>query len=506
MKNIAPNPPTVNTLEEARAVIALMHGKLQEALWRVGQLEKQVYGSSSERQQGEGEFSVEQNLLALFGPAPEPSATEGLLVEEEVFASQEKKKEERVRRQPAFKVIESVTVRLEPQEKVCPHCGKDKCEIGLERSERFEYVPAKIVRQVLERPKLACSTCPQGGVVIAPLPPSVIEGGLPGPGLLAQVVGSKFEDHTPLERQRQQFERLGVYFPKSTLCDWVEKAATWLLPIVRLMKEKLLLGTYLQVDETPVKVLDPDVCGKSAKGWLWVLSQPKGDVVFEFYQGRSKEEAKQVIGAFQGFLQRDGFGVYGSLARDNQGLIPVGCWAHARRKFAEALEAREKLAIPVIEEIRKLYLIERVAREKNLGPPERHALRQEKSRPLLEALHPLLEATEGKVLPKSPLGKAIGYTLKEWGALKRFLDDGRLEIDNNLTENAIRPTAVGKKNWLFIGHPDAGWRSAVIYSIIVSCRRRGIEPWEYLKDAFTRLPAMKQCELHTLLPENWKPI
>jgi hypothetical protein len=319
-------------------------------------------------------------------------------------------------------------------------------------------------------------------------------------------VDSKFEDHIPLERQRQQFERLGVYFPKSTLCDWVEKAATWLLPIVRLMKEKLILDTYLQVDETPVKVLDPDVSGKSVKGWLWVVSRPKGDVVFEFYPGRSKEEAKQVIGAFQGFLQRDGFGVYGSLARDNRGLIPVGCWAHARRKFVEALEAREKLAVPIIEEIRKLYLIERVAREKNLQPPERHALREEKSRPILEALYPLLEGTQAKVLPKSPLGKAIGYALNEWEALKRFLEDGRLEIDNNLTENAIRPTAVGKKNWLFIGHPDAGWRSAVIYSIIVSCRRRGIEPWEYLKDVFTRLPAMKQSELHTLLPENWKPI
>jgi transposase len=492
--------PEVSSLEEARGVILSIHGELQQALWRVQQLEKELFGASSERQVEGDRLSREQKLLELF-PAPSaPPATEDVLLPAEDQAASPP----RARRQPAIKVLETVTERLEPAEKVCARCGREKCEIGCEKSERFEYVPAKIIRHEILRPKLACP-CGQSGVSIAPLPPSIIEQGQPGPALVAHVILTKFADHVPLERQRQQFERLGVYFPRSTLCDWVEKGASWLEPIARLMKQELVRDDYLQVDETPVKVLDPDVKGQCARGWLWVIGRPQGDVVFEFHPGRGKAEAQALLGGFQGYLQRDGYGVYGSLAKDNPGLIPVGCWAHARRKFIEGQEEEPALAIPIIAELRKLYLIERQARDQNLGPPERAALRQEKSLPILKALQPVLESLQARVLPQSPLGKAARYCLAEWEPLQRYLSHGRLEIDNNLTENAIRPSAVGKKNWLFIGHPKAGWRSAVIYSIIVSCRRRGIEPWEYLKDVFKRLPAMKQSELPSLLPAHWKP-
>src|SRR5258705_335850 len=398
MPQLAASAPEVRSLDQAREVINSLFGDLQQALWQIKQLKKELYGPSSERQ-AQDNLSNEQALLSLFPAPAQPPAT-------------------------------------------------------------------------------------------------------------AEVVLPVAEPNTPerLRRQQQQFARLGVNFPKSTLGDWVEKGAAWLEPIVREMKRELLKGDYVQVDETPVRVQDPDVAGKCATGWLWVLSRPGSDVVFEFHPGRGKEFAQELLGDFKGYLQRDGYGVYGSMAKENRALIPVGCWAHARRKFIDAVDEPGQESEVVIEEIRKLYVIERHARDKCLGPEERKVLRQEISWPILRALRPRLEAIQEKCFPQSPSGKAARHCLGEWEALNRYLEDGRLQLENNLTENAIRPSAVGKKNWLFIGHPQAGWRSAVIYSIIVSCRRRGIEPWEYLKDVFTRLPAMKQSELPSILPANWKPV
>jgi transposase len=490
--------PQISSLDQARGVVNSLFDELQQARWRVAQLEKQLYGPSSERKV-EGALSKEQILLSLFPAPAQPAATQTVLS----LPAQEKAPA-RARRQAAAKVLETITERLEPQEKVCPHCGKIKCEIGHEKSERYEYVPAKIVRHEIIRLKLAC-VCGQAGVSIAPLPPMVIAQGQPGAGLVSHVLLSKFVDHLPLYRQQQQFARLGVNFPKSTLGDWVAQGALWLQPLVRAMKEQLLGGDYVQVDETPVRVQDPDVKGKCATGWLWVLSAPNNDVIFEFHPGRGKEYAEQLLGDFKGYLQRDGYGVYSSLARDKLDLIPVGCWSHARRKFVDALEDQLEQANSLVTQIRKLYLVERHARDECLSAEQRYELRQQHSVPVLANLEPLLRSVQEKVLPQSPLGKAIRYCLAEWPALKRYVSDGRLEIDNNLTENAIRPSAVGKKNWLFIGHPEAGWRSAVIYSIVVSCERRGIEPWDYLRNVLTRLPAMQQSELHSLLPANWKP-
>jgi transposase len=480
-----------NTLSAAHQLIA-------ELQWRVQQLEKQLYGPSSERQPV-SQLSKEQILLSLFPPAV-PAATQQVLVRLD-----EKPSEPRPRRQPTAKVLETVTERLEPSETVCPHCGKTKCEIGCEKSERFEYVPAKVVRHEILRPKLACP-CGQGTVSIAPLPPTVIAQGRAGASLVAHILLSKYDDHLPLYRQQQQLARLGVDFPRQSLCDWVEKGAEWLQPIVREMKRELLAQDYVQVDETPVRVMDPEVQGRCATGWLWVLGVPGGDVIFEFHPGRGKEFGAQLVGSFQGHLQRDGYGVYGALVRANPGLIPVGCWAHARRKFVEAVDERPDDAGALVAEIRKLYLIEQHARDGCLLPEQRGKLRAEMAAPILTGLKPRLEELAPGCLPQSPLGKAIRYTLAEWGPLTRYLQDGRLEIDNNLTENAIRPSAVGKKNWLFIGHPEAGWRSAVVYSVIVSCRRRGIDPWEYVRDVLQRLPSMKQSELSTLLPRCWKPL
>jgi transposase len=496
--------PSITTLDQARACITTLNSQLscvtdenQQLRWRVQQLEKQLYGTSSESAPVEQTLSKEQILLSLFPPPAEPPAVQQALV-----LNSEEDKPARPRRQPAARVLETVTERIEPAEKVCPHCQSAKCEIGCEKSERFEYRPAKIIRHEIIRPKLACP-CGQGTVSIAPLAASVVPGGLPGASLVAHVLLSKYDDHLPLYRQQQQLARLGVHFARQTLCDWIEKGAELLQPLVREMKRQLLAGDYVQVDETPVRVMDPEVKARCANGYLWVMGRPGSDVIFEFHPGRGKEYASKLLGNFAGYLQRDGYGVYGALAAERPQIQPVGCWAHARRKFVEALDEWPQEAGSLVTEIRKLYLIEQHAR--GLPEQERWTLRQSHSLPILIQLKPRLQQIEPRCLPQSPLGKAVRYTLNEWHALERYTTDGRLEIDNNLTENAIRPTAVGKKNWLFIGHPDAGWRSAVIYSVIISCRRRGIDAWEYVSEMLQRLPAAKANEIPDLVPGRWSP-
>jgi transposase len=416
-------------------------------------------------------------------------------------------KTHRFRRRPEIKVLETEIQRIEPAEKLCEHCGQEKCEIGCEKCERLEYIPARLIRQIIERPKLACP-CGEGQVSIAPAPPAPIDKGLPGPGLLAHVVLAKYEDHNPLYRQQQQFARLGVQIPRTTLCDWIEKSADLLQPIVRAMKDQLLAGNYLQVDETPVKVMDPELPGKCATGFLWVAGRPGEDVIFEFKTGRNKECALELLGGFSGHLQRDGYGVYGSIIQDRPDIIPVGCLAHGRRKFVDALADEPKHAQWFVEEFRKLYQIESYAREQQMTAGQRKEWRQKLAVPIWAEMTPRLEELQlqGHFLPKSPMGKALSYARSEWKTWQVYLSDGALEIDNNLTENAIRPSAVGKKNWLFIGHPEAGWRSATLYSILVSCRRRGIDTWAYLQDVFTRLPAATNQQIADFTPARWKEL
>jgi hypothetical protein len=249
--------------------------------------------------------------------------------------------------------------------------------------------------------------------------------------------------------------------------------------------------------------LDPDVKGKSQSGWLWTYSQPRGDVVFDWNVSRSREGPRAFLKSFRGQLQTDGYGVYESLARERgDDLILIGCWAHARRGFHEALGEGRSVAW-LVGQIGQLYAVEKQLRERNAGPQLRAAVRAWQSRPVLNRLRRALEVVRRRVLPKSLLGQAIDYTLGRWEALTRYVTDGRLEIDNNLCENAIRPTAIGKKNFLFIGHPEAGQRSAVIYSVLGSCRRHGINPAEYLQDVFERLPKAKTSDVPALTPAAW---
>ena len=394
--------------------------------------------------------------------------------------------------------LETERVVLEPEEVQQQPAGWRR--LGEEVTEELDWKPAKFIKRLYIRPKYANAD----RIVIAPLPARLIEKGLPGAGLLTHVLVSKYEDHLPLYRQEKIYrERHGVNLSRQTMSGWVEAAADWLGPIYREMKAGLVAQEYLQADETPIRYLDPDVKGKSQSGWLWTYSAPQGDVVFEWQISRSRAGPREFLKSFRGQLQTDGYSVYESLARERgDELILIGCWAHARRGFHEAL-GEDRAAAWLVGQIGQLYAIEKHLREQKAGPQLRAALRAWQSRPILQRLRRALEIVRRRVLPKSRLGQAIDYTLGRWEALTRYADDGRLEIDNNQCENAIRPTAVGKKNFLFVGHPEAGQRSAVIYSILGSCRRHGVNPAQYLRDLFERLPKAKTSEIKTLTPSAW---
>ncbi len=401
-------------------------------------------------------------------------------------------------RQPLPAHLETERVVLEPAEVQQQPEGWRK--LGEEVTEELDWKPAKFIKRLFIRPKYANAE----RIVIAPLPARLIEKGLPGAGLLTQVIVAKYEDHLPLYRQEKIYQqRHGVNLSRQTMCGWVDVAADWLSPIYREMKTGLLAGNYLQADETPIRYLDPDVKGKSQKGWLWTYSHPQSDVVFEWQVSRSREGPREFLKSFRGKLQTDGYGVYESLAGERgDELILIGCWAHVRRGFYEAL-SEGRAAAWIVGQIGLLYAVEKSLREQQAGPNLREAVRAWQSRPILARLRRVLEVVRRRVLPKSLLGQAVDYALTRWEALTRYVDDGRLEIDNNLCENAIRPTAIGKKNFLFIGHPEAGQRSAVIYSVLGSCRRHGVNPAEYLQEVFERLPKAKTSEVKSLTPAAW---
>ena len=349
--------------------------------------------------------------------------------------------------------------------------------------------------------------CGQTGVIIAPLPPRLVPQSKLGLGLAVYLLLSRFDDHVAYYTLERIFrERHGVIIARQQMVQWVEQIAFLLLAIYNLIWEELVAGDYLQIDETPVKVLDPEVKGKAATGYLWFFSMPGGNAFLEYCDSRGRDAPQKRLSAFKGTIQTDAYEVYKSLRRQRpRELKRLGCLGHSRRLFYKAVLEGSTGAIWFIAQIRQLYRIEDEVRE--AGPEQRKAVRRQKAPAFWRAMkrRALELAANPRSLPQSTLGKAANYFLKEYTALVGYLRDGRFEIDNNLVENDVRPEAVGRRRWLFIGHPDAGWRSAVIYTIILSCRRRGINPQEYLTDVLQRLPAMKNTQVRELVPGRWKP-
>ncbi len=379
--------------------------------------------------------------------------------------------------------------------------------IGEERTFEVDVVPPQLFKREIVRPKYRHRLDRNRAPVLAPAPKRIVTGGFASAGLVAWALTAKYVDHLPLYRQEKMLARWGASISRQNLSDWVGAATALLEPLVKRMKQDLLRRGYVQVDETPVRCNDPDLRdGRTTPGWLWALSHPGDDAVFEWRLSRRHEEAERLLGSdYRGLLQSDGYEAYAAYVEAHPGVEWLGCWAHVRRRFFDAAAERPKTAARVLDLIGRLYAMEARWDEAKVGE-QRAALRQEHFAAPLRRLRRLVTALRARVLPKSGLGQACAYLLGRWTTLIAHLRHSHTRLDTNSVENAIRPSKLGAKNWLFIGHPDAGDRAAVIYSLVISCQRHGHDPYAYLRDVLGRLPAMTTADdLTPLLPSHWQP-
>jgi len=469
-----------------------MQRRLEKLEHQLELLRRARFGPSSER--------TPQDQMTLFGaqtypaelppPKPEPAA------------AAEKKGHGR---SPLPKTLrrETIVHDVAEDQKKCVTCGKEMTKIGCDCSEQLEYSPStlKVIRN--ERPKYACRTC-QDAIVVAAPPPAPIEKGLPGPGLLAYVAVSKFDDHLPLYRQQEMLRRQGVEIARSTLGDWVAQGAELLYPIVVAMERDLLLSRRIHTDDTPVPVQD-DTREHTREGRLWdyLGDDDHPQIVFRYSETRKQEHPKEFLKDYNGYLQADAYSGYNKVFTEGK-VIEVGCWAHARRKFFEAETSDAARSAAALGFIRELYAVEEQARE--WKPLARQRIRHERSKPILESFRKWLDGEALSILPQSPMATAMTYAHNQWDALNRYFDDGMLAIDNNAAERALRAVAIGRKNWMFAGSDEGGRRAAVFYTLIESAKRVGVEPWAYLKDVFMRVWTHPQNQIVELMPCRWKSL
>jgi len=389
---------------------------------------------------------------------------------------------------------------LNEADKRCSSCGRPKDRIGQDESRILDYVPAKLEVHVHVRPKYACRYC-KDGVTSPPPPERPIARGIAGPGLIAQIVVAKFGDHLPLYRQEDFFTRHGLHVPRSTQCDWVKAAAELLRPLYERQKELVLQSPVLWTDDTPVIVLvGGDQGSRQGRFWTYIAEEHPYSI-YDFTESRVRDGPASFLRDFQGYLHADAYGGYDHIyLGSNEAILEVACWAHARRKFFDACQSSPRQAHQVLEWIRQLYDIEDRARE--LSTDARRQLRATEAEPILERIEAYLAEQSNRALPKSPLGKAVSYARNQWRALRRYTEDGRLSIDNNVSERTLRHQAIGRKNWLFLGSEQAGPRAAVLCTILAGAKRHRIEPWAYLRELLLRLHA-DDPRLDEMLPDHW---
>ena len=509
-KNVSTLPDDPAALKE---IIVDLHDRFDKEtgilLEQIRHLRAQLFGRKSEEIRPEG------------GPQPQPlfDMPEPEVREEgeaiEVPAHQRRKSG----RKPLPEELPRVEVMhdIAAADKVCG-CGRELSRIGEEVSEQLDIIPAKIqvIRHI--RPKYACRNC-EGveadgpAVKIAPVPPQIIPKSIAGPGLLAHILTAKFIDHTPFYRQEKQFARLGVEVSRTSMCSWAMQAAIACRPLLNLLQEEVLAGSYLNIDETTLQVLQEPGRDPTSKSYMWIFR--RGDpgrpiLIYQYHPTRSGDVARSFLEDFTGFVQTDGYSGYDFLDHADH-IRHIGCWAHVRRKFMDVINAQGKnrktgAADMALSYIGKLYKLEKEAKAKSLSPTEVYRLRQTEAKPILDDMHRWLTRKSVQTPPKGLLGKAVSYALKQWDRLVGYLEDGRLAPDNNSAENAIRPFVVGRKNWLFSGTPEGAEASALLYSLIETAKANRLEPYAYLRHIFEKLPAASSLkDFETLLPWNMTP-
>ena len=478
--------------------------KIESITLQLAKLKAWRFGAKTERMNAEqremfeetfaaDQASLEAQLAALQGGTPGGSAPED-------------KKRRQPKREALPQHLPRVEQHIEPQDTRCPtpECGKPMVRVGEDISERLDIVPAQFFVQRQIRGKWACKCCQL--LVQEPAAPQVFDNALPTPGLQAHTVISRFVDHIPYYRQEQINARAGVHTPRSTLAAWSGHTGAQLMPLYEAHRAFVLSSRIVHADETPISLLDPGA-GKTKKAYMWAYARgafdPEPGVVFDFCLGRGGKYPTEFLKGWSGTLVVDAYGGYDGVL-SLQGRSTAYCVAHARRKFDELFKAdASAVAAQAIQRIAWLYRIEADARA--LPGHERLRMRQERSQPLWEETHVWLKLERTRVPDGSAIAKAIDYSLNHWVGLGRYLLDGDVPSDNNYVENRIRPWALGRRNWLFIGSQLAGERAAVVMSLLQSAKHNGHEPWAYLKDVLTRLPTQLNSQIEELLPHRWQP-
>lgn len=502
-----------NNIDELKSIIIDLEeqylSRIEFLEERIRLLTKELFGRKTEKHPPESEL----RQLQLFN-------------EVEILAEEEKKEEPievpaHTRQRPKRKPLPADLPRVDEihdiaeEKKICA-CGAHKKCIGQDVSEKLDYIPAKVqvIRQI--RLKYACDVCEgvesEGPTVqIAPLPPQIIPKGIATPGLLAHIAISKYCDALPLYRQEKIFARLGIELSRSTMASWMVQVAEQCQFLIILLTRQLLTGPVVNVDETPVQVLNEPGRENTTTSYMWVFrggDPEKPVVLFHYSTTRSGDVARQILKGYTGYVQCDAFSGYDILEKDGMNL--VGCFAHTRRNFVKVIDARGKEAKKktgsaevALDYIRKLYAIEDAVRQEEFSDEDLLAQRKEKALPVLEELKSWMDKRFPLTPPKGLLGKAFDYALSNWPRLVRYLEDVHLTPDNNIVENDIRPFALGRKNWLFAGHPNGAEASATLFTLISTSRACGLEPYWYLRYLFEKLPlACTEEDFIALLPQN----
>jgi transposase len=502
----SPAPSESEEIERLKRELEWAHMRIRALEERLRLQRIQKYGPKSEKLsdaqlellEGEpGVSTAEVEAESQREPLPTPTVVES------------KSKPGKTRRHPGRQQLPAHLPRVEqivgctPQECVCQQCGKQKSVIGYEQSEQLDVEPARYFVVVTRREKRACADCAEG-VSTAAVPQRIVEKGLASDRVIIDTVVAKYTDHLPLYRQSIMLEReTGISISRATMDGWVMRVGDLLIPVATAIGRELLSGGYIQADETPVPVQMHDGRGKNHQAYLWQYGRPGGSVMFDFRMGRGREGPLKFLSKFEGILQTDGY-----LAYERAGgpkLVHAACWAHVRRKFFDAVKLNpdDCVAAQMVARINELFAVDAEARNAGMDHAARHALRQERSRPVLDRLGSEMDTAKASVLPSSALGKALNYTLSLWRKLVRFLEYPEIELSNNLAENSMRSVVLGRKNWIHVGSEEAGPRIAAILSVIESCRRLAIPLREYLASVLPGLANTSIQRIHGCTPAEW---
>ena len=484
--------------------------KIDKLLSQIAWFTRQFYGRKSEKLS-----RLDPNQLNLFETLEdekkhlEEIEAERIEAEKQIEENISSRKKTRSNRK-LLEGLPVIEVIIEPED-----VDKDKYKrIGEERTRTLEFEPGKLYVKEIVRPKyglkdnLTPATKEVPAVLIAPLPLLPIYKGLPGASLLSEIMLGKYEYHLPFYRQVKQFHHLGVKIPSNTLSGWFKPTCELLTPLYKVLKEEVLNTDYIQVDETTLPVINKE-SHYAKKEYLWMVRAVMKKLVFFHYDdgSRSGDTAYSLLKSFDGYLQSDGYGAY-NVFKENDQICLVACMAHIRRRYEIALDENKSLAEYALKQIQQLYQIERMADEQNLSYEERYKKRNELARPIMLSFEKWMEKTYPTVLPKNRMGEAISYSYSLWPRMKNYLKDGRLKIDNNLAENALRPIALSRKNFMFCGNHEAAQNNAVICSLLASCKESGINPREWLNDVIAKMPYYQKPgneeNLRALLPNYWK--